>query len=127
MSPSEPPLGAEVEIVIVLLAPDAVVNTPASLPEVIAAEAFTSALTIVPSTRFAEATVIAVGNAPVASLDNAIAAEALTSASTIVPSTRFAEATVTVVGNAPVPNLVKVIAAEALISASTIVPSAIFA
>ena len=45
-----------------------------------------SAVAMVPSTRFALATVIAAGKAPVASLDNAIAAPADTSASTIVPA-----------------------------------------
>ena len=67
----------------------------------IPALAFISALTIVPSTRFALATVIADGNAPVASFDKAIAALAFISAFTIVPSTMFALATVTSVGKAP--------------------------
>ena len=67
----------------------------------IPALAFISALTIVPSTRFALATVIADGNAPVASFDKAIAALAFISALTIVPSTMFALATVTSVGKAP--------------------------
>ena len=78
----------------------------------IAADPFISAFTIVPSTRFALATVIADGNAPVASFDKAIAALAFISAFTIVPSTisadsivKFPEilasAIVTSVGKAP--------------------------
>jgi hypothetical protein len=56
----------------------------ASFGEVTAASAI-SAATIVPSTRFAEATVISVGNAPVANLLKATAAEASMLALTIVP------------------------------------------
>ena len=47
MSPDEPPLGAEVEMVIVLLEVSPVVKTPASLLTVMAADVLMSASTIV--------------------------------------------------------------------------------